>query len=402
MKKLFLSFLISLSSIPALAVEFENGEFKANIYGEIYADAFYSYGGDGYDLGLGGLTFGNHQNAFGSQAFAGSSLLGVELTYKDVTGTFEAGLSDPVRRFLLTYRIKGDEDHYLVFGRDTTIAAYSFGQVSNDIQALNDYGTLADNRRLQVRYGIKGFELAVIIPSLGGGWNSGNTDDIGYTMEVSDNDGNPMDDVSNGVFMVLPRVEAAYTYTNDNFEFKVFGAYGAYMYDAQEYYTDDDNNAVFTGVSNGKRTVAHSFNIGIGGQADFGNSFLQFTGWYGMNLNLMTALENYSNILTMTKNVNGLYELTMNEVHSAGAAIGFGHTIADRYTPQAGIGWTANFGPGYSQADDSLGAYINCVININDWFSITPEIAYLNNLKDGNGDSEGYSIVAGVQALLTF
>ena len=39
--------------------------------------------------------------------------------------------------------------------------------------------------------------------------------------------------------------------------------------------------------------VFHSYNIGFGGQANFGNSFLQFTGWYGANLDLMDALSNY-------------------------------------------------------------------------------------------------------------
>ena len=87
--------------------------------------------------------------------------------YGNVSATFEAGLGDPVRKYFLTYRIGGSEDHYLVVGRDTTIAAYSFGMVSNDFQALNDLGTLADNRRLQIRYGgLMVLELAVIIPSL--------------------------------------------------------------------------------------------------------------------------------------------------------------------------------------------------------------------------------------------
>ena len=238
MKKILFSLIMALFAVPVFAVEFESGEFKANIYGEIYGDAFYTYS----------ESYGQSSNSFGSEAFVGSSLLGVELTYGNVTGTFEAGLADPVQRFFLTYRFNGAEDHFIVVGRDTTIAAYSFGQVSQDLGSLNDLGTLADNDRLQIRYGIKGFELAVIIPSLGGGWNSENTDDTGY--KLSDvNVYTP--------FNVLPRVELAYTYTNDTLEFKVFGAYGAYMY--------SDNSNAFSDK------VFHSYNIGFGGQADFGN-----------------------------------------------------------------------------------------------------------------------------------
>lgn len=383
MKKALFSLIMAFITVPAFAVEFENGDFKANIYGEIYGDAFY---------------FNNHSsdtvtNTFGSQAFVGSSLLGVELSYGNVTGTFEAGLGDPVRRFFMTYRFGGSENHYIVIGRDTTIAAYSFGMVSNDFQALNDLGTLADNRRLQIRYGINGFELAVIMPSLGGGWNSDNTDDTGYKLSAADTVYTP--------FNVLPRVELGYTYTNDSLEFKVFGAYGAYMY--------SDNNKIASDK------VFHSYNIGFGGQADFGNSFLQFTGWYGMNLDLMDALANYKSRVVSVNNTtkkmsifltnddgNVNYNSQAENIQSAGAAIGLGHTFNDMFTPQIGVGYTVNFGDGYVQMDDALGTYLNCIIQITDWFSITPEVAYIDYMQDSNGNKEGYEIRAGALAAVVF
>lgn len=382
MKKALFSLIMAFITVPAFAVEFENGDFKANIYGEIYGDAFY---------------FNNHSsdtvtNTFGSQAFVGSSLLGVELSYGNVTGTFEAGLGDPVRRFFMTYRFGGSENHYIVIGRDTTIAAYSFGMVSNDFQALNDLGTLADNRRLQIRYGINGFELAVIMPSLGGGWNSDNTDDTGYKLSAVDAN---TDNALYTPFNVLPRVELGYTYTNDSLEFKVFGAYGAYMY--------SDNNKIASDK------VFHSYNIGFGGQADFGNSFLQFTGWYGMNLDLMDSLANYkSRVVSIDSNTHKLSMfledgITKAEnIQSAGMAIGLGHTFNDMFTPQIGVGYTVNFGDGYVQMDDALGTYLNCIIQITDWFSITPEVAYIDYMQDSNGNKEGYEIRAGALAAVVF
>ena len=385
MKKVLFSLIMALFAVPVFAVEFESGDFKANIYGEIYGDAFYTYS-EGY---------GESSNSFGSQAFVGSSLLGVELSYGNVSATFEAGLGDPVRRYFLTYRIGGAEDHYLVVGRDTTIAAYSFGMVSNDFQALNDLGTLADNRRLQIRYGLNGFELAVIIPSLGGSWNADNTDDTGYKLSITDTEGNPL----YTVFNVLPRIELAYTYATDALEFKVFGAYGAYMY------SDDSKIA--------SDKVFHSYNVGFGGQANFGNSFLQFTGWYGANLDLMDALGNYqSRVVSIQNNnkfsmfltdENGKATTTQAEnIQSAGAAIGIGHTFNEKYTPQIGVGYTLNFGDGYEKMDDSLGAYLNCVIQINDWFAITPEIAYINKMQDSTGAKEGFDFIAGAMASVVF
>ena len=367
MKKVLFSLIMALFAVPVFAVEFESGEFKANIYGEIYGDAFYTYS-EGY---------GESSNSFGSQTFVGSSLLGIELSYGNVSGTFEAGLGDPVRRYFLTYRIGGAEDHYLVVGRDTTIAAYSFGMVSNDFQALNDLGTLADNRRLQIRYGLNGFELAVVIPSLGGAWNADNTDDTGYKLSTTDTEGNPL----YTVFNVLPRVELAYTYATDALEFKVFGAYGAYMY--------SDNSKIASDK------VFHSYNVGFGGQANFGNSFLQFTGWYGANLDLMDALGNYKSRVVAADPVN-VNKISMfledgvtkaENIQSAGVAIGLGHTFNEKYTPQIGVGYTA---------------YLNCVIQINDWFAITPEIAYINKMQDSTGAKEGFDFIAGAMASVVF
>ncbi len=382
MKKVLFSLIMALFAVPVFAVEFESGEFKANIYGEIYGDAFYTYS----------ESNGESSNSFGSQAFVGSSLLGVELSYGNVSATFEAGLGDPVRKYFLTYRIGGSEDHYLVVGRDTTIAAYSFGMVSNDFQALNDLGTLADNRRLQIRYGLNGFELAVVIPSLGGSWNADNTDDTGYKLSITDTEGNPL----YTVFNVLPRIELAYTYATDALEFKVFGAYGAYMY--------SDNSKIASDK------VFHSYNVGFGGQANFGNSFLQFTGWYGANLDLMDALGNYKSRVVAADPVN-VNKISMfledgvtkaENIQSAGVAIGLGHTFNDKYTPQIGVGYTLNFGDGYDKMDDSLGAYLNCVIQINDWFAITPEIAYINKMQDSAGEKEGYDFIAGAMASVVF
>ena len=374
--------IMALFAVPVFAVEFESGEYKANIYGEIYGDAFYTYS----------ESNGESSNSFGSQAVGGSSLLGVELSYGNVSATFEAGLGDPVRKYFLTYRIGGSEDHYLVVGRDTTIAAYSFGMVSNDFQALNDLGTLADNRRLQIRYGLNGFELAVVIPSLGGSWNADNTDDTGYKLSITDTEGNPL----YTVFNVLPRIELAYTYATDALEFKVFGADGAYMY--------SDNSKIASDK------VFHSYNVGFGGQANFGNSFLQFTGWYGANLDLMDALGNYKSreVAADPVNVNKISMFLEDgvtkaeNIQSAGVAVGIGHTFNDKYTPQIGVGYTLNFGDGYDKMDDSLGAYLNCVIQINDWFAITPEIAYINKMQDSAGEKEGYDFIAGAMASVVF
>ena len=182
MKKLLLSCVIALLAVPAFAVEFTSGDFKANIYGNIYADGFYTYSSDKAEPLFSSLSMSNGKHSFGSYAFVGSSNFGVTMSYQNVSGTIEAGLGDPVRKFYLKYNIGGRADHYILAGRDNNIAFYNYGQMSNDGQCMIDYGTLANKRRLQLRYGISGFEMAIIIPQIG----FGSGDDKAYT----DNNGN--------------------------------------------------------------------------------------------------------------------------------------------------------------------------------------------------------------------
>ena len=404
MRKILLSLMAVFMAVPAFAIEFTSGEFKANIYGNAYVDAFYGYKNDG-DKGSHSLS---------SQSLVGSSNLGITLSYGNISGTFEAGLGDPVRKYFMTYNIGGQEDHFLVLGRDTTIAAYSFGAVTYDFGSLNDFGTLADKRRLQIRYGIKGFELAVVLPNLGysngtdTGYQLGVTDSVTVMVPDPDKPGQMKEETHeiNQVqqFQMLPRVELAYTYASEALEFKVFGAYGAYLFQDK---FDDAGMPANMNVKSSDDLVLHSYNIGFGGQANFGASFLQFTGWYGNNLDLMDAVGTVSHTLVV-KNDLQKQKLTRtitvdNEnVQSAGVAIGIGHTFAEKYTPAIGVGYTLNFGDGYDHIDDSLGAYLNCAIQINDWFSITPEVAYYDLMQDKAGNKEGYEVLAGAVATLSF
>ena len=228
---------MALCAVPVFAVEFTSGDFKANIYGNLYADAFYTYSSKEATPIYSSTLIGGGQHSFGSYAFVGSSNFGVTMSYKNVSGTIEAGLGDPVRKFYLKYNINGQSDHYFLAGRDNNIAFYNYGQLSNDGQCMIDYGAVANKRRLQFRYGIRGFEIAIVMPQIGFG--SGDDlaykDSFGYEYQMTDIDGNPVmvsDSIDSASYMFnfIPRLELAYTLSKDNFNIKFFGSYGAYMY----------------------------------------------------------------------------------------------------------------------------------------------------------------------------
>lgn len=247
MKKFVLVLILLCFSLPVYGFEYVKGDFKAKVFGEIYADLFYTY-----------MFYDNTAvYSFDEYAFTGSSALGVELSYGNISGTFEAGMLDLVRKYYLTYSFNKDDNHFISIGKNEIIAYYTFGEVSHNLGGLCDFGTINDaTKRLQVRYGIKGFELAFIIPSLQGSWNTIYNDDLGYRL------GND----KYTPFYIIPRLEVAYTYTAENLLLKAYGAYGLYLYEDNTLQAD---NKAF-----------HSYLIGAGGKVDFGTSFFNLL--YGM------------------------------------------------------------------------------------------------------------------------
>lgn len=401
MKKLLLSCMIALLAVPAFAVEFTSGDFKANIYGNIYADGFYTYSSKEATPLFSSLQMSDGQHSFGSYAFVGSSNFGVTMSYQNISGTIEAGLGDPVRKFFLKYNINGKADHYILAGRDNNIAFYNYGQMSNDGQCMIDYGALANKRRLQLRYGIGGFEMAIIMPQIG----FGSGDDKAYTDKLIDTDvnGNELYSMatSDYMFNYLPRLELAYTIANDNFNFKVFGSYGAYMY---------YNDTASANLDSFNKT-AHMFYVGFGGQANFGNSFLNYVGYFGQNMYLSNAQGDYRtgfsktalNPVSLAASNNGKYTIDINDIYSAGGSLGYGYKALDgKLVSQLGLGYSASFANHYTNADQNIGAFINTQYFVTDWFSIIPEVALLYNIDGANGQSQGFSVVAGLVAALNF
>ena len=407
MRKLLLSCMIALLAVPAFAVEFTSGDFKANVYGNIFADGFYTYSSKEATPIYPATVIGGGKQSFGSYAFVGSSNFGVTMNYNNVSGTIEAGLGDPIRKFYLKYNIGGKADHYILAGRDNNIAFYNYGQLSNDGQSMIDYGALANKRRLQLRYGLKGFEMAIIMPQIG----FGSGDDIAYkdshTYEVS-NDKSYSIAAADYMFNYLPRLELAYTIAKDNFNLKVFGSYGAYMY-------HNDSAGEVTRSNGSKKaidkfnTTAHMFYIGLGGQASFGNSFLNYVAYAGQNMYLSNAQGDYRtgvskaalNPISLSMNTNVL-TVDIKDVYSAGGSVGYGYKAMDgKLTTQIGLGYSASFAS-HINTDQNIGGFLNTQYMVNEWFSVVPELALLYNLTGANGEAQGFSVIAGAAAVLSF
>ena len=179
-----------------------NQDFNASIYGDINVDMMYSYGSDS-NYANKAMLFSNGYHSFGSQSFLEDSYFGVNLSYKNLSMLFELGFSDYIRKYVVKYDFKDKYGQFISVGRDETLAFYEMGQTLNSYQGLTGFGALnADNRRLQVRYGIENFEVALIFPFLSDDYEQAN-DNAFFARNF------------NNAFLgfsAIPRLEAAYHY----------------------------------------------------------------------------------------------------------------------------------------------------------------------------------------------
>ena len=258
-------------------------DFGIGIYGDINMDIFYSYGTNDNTINKAAVFKSGH-HSFGTQSFLDDSFFGIDLTYKNLALQFELGISDYVRKYVLTYNFQDKYNQFISIGRDNTLAYYQMGQVLNGYQGLTNFGALnSDNRRLQVRYGIENFEAALIFPYLGPAYEPAN-DNAFFARNF------------NKAFLgfaAIPRLEAAYYYDYKNLlSLKAFASYGVTVYAQEHTYKKDD---------------VHTASLGAGGKTgDFvekpDNSHAYLSNIYADGNKIFTADVNSSNTIEYTAN----------------------------------------------------------------------------------------------------
>lgn len=375
--------------------EAEGNTFKWDIYGNLSLQGFYtssSFAGDKFLLGTTReLTGVSRKDGF-QYDLLNSSYVGINLSY----GQFEAVIEiEPSLDALVNYlygKYTFKNGGYLLVGQDVDIASYSFGQVSNAQNGLIDYGAINDVNRPMIKYGMHGLNIAVISPVSVTTLDNDYSYDFlrDYASDVN-NEGEatyvPGADMQ--VFEYIPRVQISYDIESDVFNGSVFGAYAYYLLKTK------------CANENYKDYGLHSFHVGLGGQFDVTEEFfIQVVGYYGMNMMLSSALTNaQSPAIFLTGNDN---KVNVENIQSVGGAIGFGYHIDKIFTPQIGAGFSSSFGGPVHRYDDAWGAYVNVIMQFNKWIALTPEIAFMDDLYDGNGNKQGNKIYAGAQIEVTF
>lgn len=370
MKNLIITLFILIIPQYVFALAYNAEDMEVKIYGTIYGDLFYSHGASSLLNSFYGT--GSQTNTITTNASFGSTKLGLNINYKQMEVNFEAGISDPVRKFYFKYHIDRDNQNYILVGRDTNIAHYYFGQMSNDGQALNDYGSIISRRRMQIRYGIKGVEIALIIPYI----NFSNADDIAYTKK---------DKMREYIFYQIPRIEVAYNYKTSNLYLKPFLSYGVYLYNV-------NNNSY----------LAHQYTAGFGGRNTAGKFFTDYMLYFGQNMYLNSTYGAYSGLSKTINPVNVFNNKAhINNYYSSGGGLGVGYYY-NKFLFQLGAGCNMNYDKKLHNIQSSAGSYINTRYYFSDIFSVLVEIAYLDNIYDVTKTNNGSALISGGMFILSF
>lgn len=379
-----------ISTVNAQTNVYKDAEkdFGIGIYGDINVDMFYAYGTNDNSINK-ATVFKSGHHSFGTQNFLDDSFFGIDLTYKNLALQFELGISDYVRKYVLTYNFQDKYNQFISVGRDTTLAFYQMGQVLNGYQGLTNFGALnSDNRRLQIRYGIENFQAALIFPYLGVEYEPAN--DNAYFARNFNN--------AFLGFAAIPRLEAAYNFNYKNLlSLKAFASYGVTVY-AQEHTQKKDD--------------VHTMSLGAGGRYYWlDKGFLDFTGWAGLNLYQTNALTSkslnpvYGYMKDFYQGTGFINNLGHYDIVSFGFAAAAGYEFEAyniKFIPQAGLGYMGSYSKYYIDVDSELGIYGNVTIKFNEYIDIIPEIAFLHSLDNGYGQNEGVQFLMGVNARFRF
>lgn len=384
MKKFLFVLVFAALAVQAFASDFEfnKGAISGKVYGKLDFATFYQ--SDSKDFSFAKREHTDVDGSF-NMSLGSDSRVGTEVSYGKLSGVFEVGAND--EETLRLYYAKYDLGNAGVvsFGKQWTIASYSFGQEAYEGNCLIGYGAVNDFRSPSIIYSIKGFEVAIV--------HKENDLGLGGDEQLApEADADGISKYKRNQYM--PRIELAYTYSNDSLEAKVYGAYAHY------------GNKVYD-FDNGKdRTFEKNLYLaGLGGTFNVANASISMGAFYGLNLAMSGMLgESLSPWFSDEKN-------KVEDVNSWGAAIGLGYTIAEKYTPQVGFGYTASNSKGWANTDNAMSAYLNAILQFTDNFALIPEVSWFDEMKGNRrndekkiigSNNEGYRIYAGLIARVTF
>jgi hypothetical protein len=358
-------------SVPAMAVDW-------NFYGNARMQTFYTSD----DLGDKETAGGDDGDSDLRWDLQGNSRLGVNVKAENIKGQVELGLK--------AKEGTGDEDvgtrriygvwnfgaGTLKVGKDySPWTQFISGQVFDTDLGLLEFGAPYGGRPAQVALGFGGFEVAFLNQK-----DSQLTTDDGAATTAGDID------------TMLPKFEASYGMSFDNFSFKVMGGY--------QYYSIEGVRSLVDG--NRDDLDVTSYAIGGGGTFAFGPASIGAQIQYGRNMGNAGWLASYKGYDEARWDGDD----DVNDVDSLGGILNATLKVSDMLSFEAGVGYQQNDPKdapnGFDEKTKTYSAYLNSVIALAPGVFIVPEVGILDFGNDPQDDDDGKQFYLGGKWQINF
>jgi len=152
---------------------------------------------------------------------------------------------------------------------------------------------------------------------------------------------------------------------------------------------------------------------GIGTQWNIGAFTIGAEASYGMNMGNAGWATNYNQVGSTSSFSSNAYlkpgtatnKSDIADVYSAQAELVAALKFTDTLRFETGVGYrvdNADGAPGYSQKDDALTVYAQCMITMAPGVNVIPEVGYIDYMDDRTGNNEGYQWYAGAKWQIDF
>jgi hypothetical protein len=259
----------------------------------------------------------------------GNSRIGAKVKHDTVAGHFEYGTGVNLRRLYGTWDFGSGK---FTVGQDyTPITVFYSGQVFDSDNGLLGQGNIYGSRRGQARLEFGGFQIAAI--------------------QITGDDARGVGEVDT----YLPKIEARFSTSADQWSFDLFGGFQQYEIDTPPGPVDDID--------------IQSWAIGAGGGFNFGAGYLKASISWGENTGDMAYF----------RGAKARLNAAGNDVDDAAELQGLilaGFKASDMVTFEAGAGY---YDVEYDNDDDSMdywGFYVQSVLTVGPGVYIVPEFGY--------------------------
>ena len=198
----------------------------------------------------------------------------------------------------------------------------------------------------------------------------------------------------------FPKLEARYKLALGAGYIQPFGGFQWYKIAPSGTGTINDRLDVYSAVGG----VGTQWNIGaftIGAEVSYGMN-MGNAGW-ATNYNQVGSTSSFSSNAYLKPRAGGNTDIA--DVYSTQASLVGALKFTDTLRFETGVGYrvdNADGAPGYSQKDDALTVYAQCMITLAPGVNVIPEVGYMDYMDDRTGNDEGYQWYAGAKWQIDF